>query len=974
MVSALVLCCCLIASAAGTAHARRAVLKTKKVDAASAAQSLSPQVPAMSDAMSSDPREARARDAYLRWQQAGTATPEEKELMDEFIFSRANRSDGNPLDNQGGPDGSGYRYVDSVTPDTAVFSWIELCGDANATDGPIGDDGSALAPLGFTFPFYGGSYTSVNIGTNGYLDFTAAASTFTNTCPFAAANPTDAIIAPYWDDLYAASAGGCANTGVAPWIRYRNFGTYFVVEWSQIPHYSASADRYTFEAILYSDGKVKTQYLTMSATVNPNSASIGIDAPGTSNGVEYGTCNSTTLPNGTANLAIWFYPGPPPAHDFATTAIISPAAVTYPGGASVTVTGTFRNGGSSTESSPIKYQFNGGAIVTENTGSVAPAATVNHSFATPITIPAAPGSYVLAVWSDLATDANRANDTLRVTVTTACGVTCQGGDVPEVTEVRTDPLYYLHDPDGGCNSLPPAYGAITCGQTVCGVGFTYVRTDTTPNQIYRDTDWYLFTTTQVETVRVTVTAEFPVQIGIVNGVSPCTAPAFIVSNTNAGVCLPTVATAACLAPGTYAMFVSPNVVGNGVPEPLRYRATLDCIPGNCPTPPVNDFCANAIHLSGTVSGLAWNNSAAQALAENSYCGMGHDIWYCWSTPCDVDVNVTTCGSSFDTKLAVFATDANCTCPGPTGLGLVCNDDTCGLQSAVSFHAAPGNYLIQVGGFSTNSGSGVLNINTSAPCFCDAPTQVTAIMDTSGHRIWVHFNAPSTTGRYKIYESTNKNNDGDPRSSDPAFTLRATIVAASAGTQTWTDTSAIGLYKNYVVIHDCASIGRCCYNAGSSCADNTSAECATLSGTWTSGASCTANPCAQLPANDDCGGAITISGPGTYTGDLTLATNSTVTDLCYGDVPNQDEWYRYTPATSGTVTVSLCAGTSFDSILDILTGSCPSPTSIACDDDFCGVASASEVTFAATAGTTYFVRVSAYAAGGGGPFSMTVTGP
>lgn len=214
----------------------------------------------------------------------------------------------NPLDNQGGPDGFGYFYVDNVSPDTATFEWIELCGDPNATNGPQGDDASSLATWGWNFPFYGGTYTSVNVSTNALLQFNAPNTTFTNLCPYASGNPTNPQIAVYWDDLYALTGGGCNGNGTAPWVRWRDFTDYFVVMWD-IPHIGETGNsRFHFEAILYPSGRIKFQYDTLYTTIYPNSGSIGLDAPGAGNGLEYLTCNSNTLPSGTHDLAIWFFP------------------------------------------------------------------------------------------------------------------------------------------------------------------------------------------------------------------------------------------------------------------------------------------------------------------------------------------------------------------------------------------------------------------------------------------------------------------------------------------------------------------------------------------------------------------------------------------------------------------------------------------------------------------------------------------
>ena len=61
--------------------------------------------------------------------------------------------------------------------------------------------------------------------------------------------------------------------------------------------------------------------------------------------------------------------------------------------------------------------------------------------------------------------------------------------------------------NGGCNSSPNVYSAITLGQSVCGTGAYDGST--------RDTDWYRFTLTTTTTVVWTVRAEFDVQAALI---------------------------------------------------------------------------------------------------------------------------------------------------------------------------------------------------------------------------------------------------------------------------------------------------------------------------------------------------------------------------------------------------------------------------------------------------------------------------
>jgi hypothetical protein len=108
-----------------------------------------------------------------------------------------------------------------------------------------------------------------------------------------------------------------------------------------------------------------------------------------------------------------------------------------------------------------------------------------------------------------------------------------------------------------------------------------------------------------------------------------------------------------------------------------------------------------------------------------------DIWYCYTASCTGTAAVGLCGSSYDTKLAVYA---GCDCP--TAAPLACSDDDCGtavsiVQSRVTFAATSGQkFLLRVGGYLGHQGDGRLTIgcnvdacaNGSGDCFVASPTE------------------------------------------------------------------------------------------------------------------------------------------------------------------------------------------------------------------------------------------------------------
>ena len=123
-----------------------------------------------------------------------------------------------------------------------------------------------------------------------------------------------------------------------------------------------------------------------------------------------------------------------------------------------------------------------------------------------------------------------------------------------------------------------------------------------------------------------------------------------------------------------------------------------------------------------------------------------------------------------------------------------------------------------------------------------------------------------------------------------------------------------------------------------------------------------------PANDECAGAIAlvngVNGPFT----TAVATTSSPAWPC--GVGMNDVWFSYQAGGSGTLSVDLCGQATWDTQVQIFSGSCGALLSLGCNDDSCGLQSALSVPV--TTGT-YYVRVGGYNGAGGG-FGLNVTGP
>ncbi|MEA3224892.1 MAG: hypothetical protein U9Q07_03005, partial [Planctomycetota bacterium] len=111
---------------------------------------------------------------------------------------------------------------------------------------------------------------------------------------------------------------------------------------------------------------------------------------------------------------------------------------------------------------------------------------------------------------------------------------------------------------------------------------------------------------------------------------------------------------------------------------------------------------------GDITDLPFDTTNATADGPG-LCMTGPNLWYCYTASCTGDVTVSLLGSSFDTMLAVYK---GCECYPTQDDMIECNDDAGGsYQSEITFAALGGKqYLIEVGGYGSATGQGVLSID------------------------------------------------------------------------------------------------------------------------------------------------------------------------------------------------------------------------------------------------------------------------
>lgn len=192
-----------------------------------------------------------------------------------------------------------------------------------------------------------------------------------------------------------------------------------------------------------------------------------------------------------------------------------------------------------------------------------------------------------------------------------------------------------------------------------------------------------------------------------------------------------------------------------------------------PVAPPNDNCANAIVISYPSSTAFSNVLSTNDGPTPTTCGSGNlvgaDIWYKFTACASGTITASLCGATYDSVLAIYTN----VCPATNATQLACNDDSCALQSNLTFSAVNGTtYLVRIGGYQSATGSGTMVLSgpscpvipanndcanragiglgptpiNTANATTDGPT--TAACGQLGQDIW--YNHPATcTGRLTV---------------------------------------------------------------------------------------------------------------------------------------------------------------------------------------------------------------------------------
>ena len=145
-----------------------------------------------------------------------------------------------------------YSFRDSSSFGGPQYDWIDISATGTEITGFDNPDDamSGVIPIGFNFPFYGTTFSSLRVCTNAFISFGAAIPLFFGTSLPSIEAPGN-IIAAFWNDLILD-----ANSH----IYTQQVGDLFVVEFLDIPRYGVSTERVTCEIVLKQTGEIFMQY------------------------------------------------------------------------------------------------------------------------------------------------------------------------------------------------------------------------------------------------------------------------------------------------------------------------------------------------------------------------------------------------------------------------------------------------------------------------------------------------------------------------------------------------------------------------------------------------------------------------------------------------------------------------------------------------------------------------------------------
>ncbi|MEO6596938.1 MAG: hypothetical protein ABIP94_19505 [Planctomycetota bacterium] len=394
--------------------------------------------------------------------------------------------------------------------------------------------------------------------------------------------------------------------------------------------------------------------------------------------------------------------------------------------------------------------------------------------------------------------------------------------------------------------------------------------------------------------------------------------------------------------------------GTAVTNP-NLQAAIQAMSGGTGGTVPNDDCATASSVVDGINGPYSNVGALNSTALP--CGnatTGRDIWFRYVATCSGSTTFDTCSPTrnFDTVLEVLS--------GTCGAlaSLACNDDSCTLGSSATVSLAAGQtYFVRVAGYGGAQGSCDLTITS-----CNAS-------DECAGAVPLHLGANGPFG------------NGAATNSAPAFTCVAsagkdlwfTYVAPPAANVTFTTCNGGTNFDTVIEAFSgsCGSlVWRGCNDDDFTCSNTLRSRLSVNTtgpttlfvrvGGYGSTVGTFVLDVTQSPTNDECATAVAvvngINGPFSNLN----ATTSFVWPCALG---GSDVWFSYTATCTGMLLVDTCsAARTYDTALEVFSGTCGGLVSLGCNDDACGLGSSLSVPV--TLGQNCWIRLGGFFAGQG----------
>ncbi len=163
-----------------------------------------------------------------------------------------------------GPDSYGYYIYTTgdICTETPVYNWADITGSGTLV--ADGDDSSEVVQLPFSFKYYGTTYNSITVCSNGWIALGDQSSSHAlSNVPLPDPSSPNNMIAGVWDDLNPVATGSGKIYYYSDTQNHR-----FIVEYDNVYHYGSTSPE-KFEIILYDpsndptltgDGEIIVQY------------------------------------------------------------------------------------------------------------------------------------------------------------------------------------------------------------------------------------------------------------------------------------------------------------------------------------------------------------------------------------------------------------------------------------------------------------------------------------------------------------------------------------------------------------------------------------------------------------------------------------------------------------------------------------------------------------------------------------------